>query len=149
MPSPGYVILGVHRAPPTHSLSRRSAERTLARTFFPRNLLTLLHLPRALGSLLPRLGGTRGARHPSSREATVAPGASSPLQRDRSRAAPPPQSARTDSPWHQCAPSGWARGGVRAGGGNQQVHLRAVCSLRPLPPAFATHTLRRTFVLLA
>lgn len=46
-----------------------------------------------------------GAGHPGSREAAVAPGASSPPQWDRSPAAPPPQSAGTDSPRHQCARS--------------------------------------------
>ena len=39
---------------------------------------------------------------PGHAEATVAPGASSPLQRDRSPAAPPPQSAGTDRRRHQC-----------------------------------------------
>lgn len=85
-------------------------------------------------TLLPRSGGARGARRLGSREATVAPGASSPLQRDRSPAAPPPQSAGTDSQPHQCVRSGRAGAGRGPGGGHGAIggHLPAAC-----PPAGA------------
>lgn len=117
--------------PLRHAGGRRTGHRP--RALFPHSLIARFTYRGRRGpwTTLPRRsrGRPRGRR-----EGSGAPGASNPLQRDRSRATPPPQSAGTDSWRHQCAWSRRARGGARAGGGGrwpgggaggeQEVHLR-------------------------